>query len=370
VKDNINIDELFKQGLESFEGNVDPSAWTNIQQGLGQTAASTGAATTGGISTIGKVAAVIGLVGAAATGVWYFSGDDTQKENVLTEQTDVGSEEIVSINEDVQPLGENILVTDTNDPVIKEHEAEIQEDLNLTQYTANDIDDDFLETVINRGNFSSSFIINSNNNGKVDYSADDKNIVDVNNDLKPEDNVETFVVGDPDLNASKEIKCNLKIETEENNTVSFISNAKNHSTVEWKFGDGEIGLGDDVSHTYERPGTYTIKMEVFSDNQSQVVERKVTIEGTSMMGTIPNVFTPNNDGRNDNFFVKSEDIANFYVSIKDERGNEVFTSIDSDFNWNGENRSGEIVRGGYIVVIIAEGEDGQTYKEMKALRLE
>jgi hypothetical protein len=369
VKDNINIDELFKQGFESFEGNVDPSAWTNIQQSLGQTAASTGATAASGLSAVSKVAAIVVLVGVTATGVLYFSGEDTQNENPLTEQTNLVSDEVVSVDGYVQPLGENILVTDTNDPVIQDHVAEIQDELNQNQYSANDIDDDFLETIINKGNFSSGFIINSNNLN-VDYTEDNNDITKGSNDVKPEDNIEPIVGGSPDLNESKDIMSSLKIDQEENNTVSFISNAKNHTAVEWSFGDGEIDLGDDVSHTYERPGTYTLKMEVFADDQYQVIERKVIIKGISVLGTIPNVFTPNNDGRNDNFFVNSAGIANFYVSIKDERGNEVFTSTDSEFNWNGENRSGEIIRGGYIVVIIAEGEDGQTYKEMKALRLE
>ena len=111
-------------------------------------------------------------------------------------------------------------------------------------------------------------------------------------------------------------------------------------------------------------------MEVFNDEQSQTTERKVIIKGTSKVGVVPNVFTPNNDGRNDNFFVKCKEIETFYISVKDTRGNEVFTSTDPDFIWNGENQGGDIVKGNYIVVIIAEGEDGQTYKEMKTLRLE
>ncbi|OIQ37659.1 MAG: hypothetical protein BM555_00255 [Crocinitomix sp. MedPE-SWsnd] len=368
MKDYSNIEELFKQGFEGLEGNVDPSAWANIQQSLGQGAASTGSAAAGGISGVGKVAAIIGIVGAAATGVWYFSGDDTKEEGALTDQTEVVTNDVAEVDiNDVQTLGDNILVTDTNDPVIQENAAEIQEELSQNQYTANDIDDDFLETVISQHDFSNGFIVNSNNDNNFDDGSDANDNGDI--DIEPVDKVDPVVIGNPQLE-SKEIKTNLKVEVEENNTVSFKSNAKNHNSVEWTFGDGEIGLGDEVNHTYERPGTYVLKMEVFSDDQTQTVERKVTIEGTSKVGTIPNVFTPNNDGRNDNFFVKCKDIENFYLSVKDERGNEVFTSTDPDFSWNGENQAGDIIKGGYIVVIIAEGEDGQTFKEMKALRLE
>ena len=364
MKDDINIDELFKQGFDGFEGDVDPSAWTNIQQNLGQVGAS-GVSTSTALYTVGKVAAIIGFVGLTAASVWYFSGEDIKTSEIAQEQLIVDAAEIIS-DDDVQSLGEGIFVTDTNDPVIQEHVAEIQEELNQNQYSANDINEDFLVSVINENNFSNGFIVNSND--KTDYSIDDDNLLDDDNTNVVEDKIEPTV--NPELNEIKEIKSNLKVDMEENNTFSFKSNAKNHTTVEWSFGDGETGIGDEVSHTYERPGTYHLKVEIFSDDQSQRVERDIVVEGTSWMGVIPNVFTPNNDGRNDNFFVKTNDIENFYVSIKDERGNEVFKSTDPDFVWNGENQSGDVIKGGYIVVIIAEGKDGQTYKEMNALRLE
>ena len=373
MKDYNNIDELFKQGFEGFEGNVDPSAWANIQQGLGQGAASTSSAVSGGLSGVGKVAAIIGIVGAAATGIWYFSGEETKKESPLTEQTTVVSEEIAENNvDDVKTLGENILVTDTNDPVIQEHVTEIQEELNQNQYSADDIDDEYLKELLRQEKISNSFMVNSAtaNNNIVDNggNSNDAIVNDENVQGPIVDKIEPTTIGNHDL--SKDIKSSLKVELEENNVVSFKSNAKNHTSVEWTFGDGEFGFGENISHTYERPGTYNVKMEVFNDEQSQTTERKVIIKGTSKVGVVPNVFTPNNDGRNDNFFVKCKEIETFYISVKDTRGNEVFTSTDPDFIWNGENQGGDIVKGNYIVVIIAEGEDGQTYKEMKTLRLE
>ena len=47
MKDNFNIDELFKQKFDNFQPDVDPGVWTNIQAGIGVGA--TGVAV-GGIS--------------------------------------------------------------------------------------------------------------------------------------------------------------------------------------------------------------------------------------------------------------------------------------------------------------------------------
>ena len=73
MKDNINIEELFKSKFDNFEGNVDPSAWANIQQGINAAAVWGTVAT--GLSGIAKVAIIVGVVSVTAVSAWYFSGD-------------------------------------------------------------------------------------------------------------------------------------------------------------------------------------------------------------------------------------------------------------------------------------------------------
>ena len=43
MKENIDIEKLFQEKFENFEGNVDPSVWANVSQSINAGAAGTGA---------------------------------------------------------------------------------------------------------------------------------------------------------------------------------------------------------------------------------------------------------------------------------------------------------------------------------------
>lgn len=360
MKDNINIEELFKSKFENFEGNVDPSAWSNIQQGLnGATGGSAGA----GLSGIAKVAIISSVIAVTAVSAWYFLPDNEKNvsQSTLTDELNQSEQD----SDIAQPMGENILATDTNDPIIQQLAIEIDKDLKDRKYSSDDIDNELVESVLFNDNNTVSVnpqIENNNDKEKVD------NVIVIEENI-PEVVIEPIVEVEVE---KKEITSNLKFSADnaDQNTINFKSNAKNHLNVSWDFGDGNQGSGDNVSHSYERPGDYNVVMTVKGKDDSETVKRKVSIKGTSKIETFANIFTPNGDGRNDYFFIKSEGIDKFYISIKDERGKEVFMSTDANFEWNGESLSGDVVKGKYIVVVIAEGEDGQVFKEMKALRIE
>jgi gliding motility-associated-like protein len=55
---------------------------------------------------------------------------------------------------------------------------------------------------------------------------------------------------------------------------------------------------------------------------------------------MPNTFTPNNDGINDNFYVVGHtytDVSSFHIWIFDRWGNKMFESTDIGFEWDGTN---------------------------------
>lgn len=363
MKENNNIEELFKQKFENFEGNVDPSAWNAIQQSVQGAAGSSSAA---GLSGFTKVASIVGLVGVTSLGVWYASADSAEETQLVETISDV-IEPTITIEEEkdeVQSVGESILVADTSDPVIQEKKEEIEKELNNIQYNSDDIDNDLLESVLTNHSVSNGFIVNQNvsHPGEVKPVVEKDDVIGVNDPNDQKDDVQPIV--------KPELKSKLQLAGIEYNTVTISSNAKNHSSVEWSFGDGNTAVGDKVEHTYERPGTYEVVMNVYGDGDVKTERKKVIIEGTSKLGVVPNVFTPNGDGRNDYFKIKTKGLDVFYISIQDQKGTEVFTSNDPYFEWDGMLLDGSKASGSYIVVIIAEGEDGQLFKEMKALRVE
>lgn len=68
-----------------------------------------------------------------------------------------------------------------------------------------------------------------------------------------------------------------------------------------------------------------------ADNQAKEIAEDFAEPG------IPNVFTPNNDGANDEFVITIENETLYDLKITDAKGNIVFESTDKNKHWNGIN---------------------------------
>lgn len=83
-----------------------------------------------------------------------------------------------------------------------------------------------------------------------------------------------------------------------------------------------------------------------------------------------NVFTPNGDGVNDYFFLKTENLKVFTIRIFNERDQLVFESTDKEFKWFGYDLSGNMVdNGNYGYVIFATDLNGKSIKIFKNLTI-
>ncbi len=129
---------------------------------------------------------------------------------------------------------------------------------------------------------------------------------------------------------------------------------------------------------FERPGEYTTWMTANYDQctyRFDVTDKLVRVDSSLL--EIPNVFTPNEDGLNDFFQVKSLSLKSFNGRIFNRWGKLVFEWTDwknLDAGWNGTNQGtgGESPSGTYYYVIEARGWDWDyitdDYKEYKDTR--
>ncbi len=107
-------------------------------------------------------------------------------------------------------------------------------------------------------------------------------------------------------------------------------------------------------------------ISVFTD----VVKVDIQNCDTSATLTIPNVFSPNNDGINDEFKIKTKKITAFNCKIYDRWGILVAELTQPNETWNGHTTSGKEAKNGvYYYVIIATGEDGKKYDEKGYVQL-
>jgi gliding motility-associated-like protein len=150
-----------------------------------------------------------------------------------------------------------------------------------------------------------------------------------------------------------------------NTTTSTTGNAS--IVTIWTYGNGTTGTTtlttESPEVTYTQAGSYTVTLFAHKGSCVDTAVRYINVELPSSL-QIPNIFTPNNDGSNDLFFLKTANLAHIEMSIVDRWGHKVYelTSEKGNVEWDGKNQYGrEVPDGVYYYVLKATGKDGQEY---------
>ncbi|MEP7263519.1 MAG: PKD domain-containing protein [Bacteroidota bacterium] len=119
----------------------------------------------------------------------------------------------------------------------------------------------------------------------------------------------------------------------------------------YDFGDLSTNNESDPSHTYLSIGIYNVMQQVTSafgclDTAFRIIE----VNGVYTL-YIPNAFTPNNDGKNDEFFAYGEGITDFNIAIFDRWGQAVFESSEINKGWHGDVNGKTGVQDVYFYVV-------------------
>jgi gliding motility-associated-like protein len=115
--------------------------------------------------------------------------------------------------------------------------------------------------------------------------------------------------------------------------------------------------------TFERPGQYITWMTASYDQctfRFDVIDKYVRVDSSLL--EVPNVFTPNEDGLNDYFQVKSVSLRSFNGKVFNRWGKLVYQWSDwttQEAGWNGRNQNdgSEAPTGTYYYIIEATGWD-------------
>ena len=349
MKDNFNIENLFQEKFENFQPEVNPKLWGNIQAGLGSTAA-----VTTGVSVAVKVGLISGGIIAASVATWYFGYYTPTQDQSTTPQTNTISlvDNTTHNNSEDESV---IVVNDINDPVIIGNQANIERELRNSQ-PINGNNNSFN---VNQNNLNNANSGNTNNNTNTTVNGGGNNNT-TTNDVVVDNSTQVDKVKPAIPTGRMEF---TQASVYAPSVVGFKSNAVNYKSVKWQFDDGGLAEGTEVKHTFTKPGTYLVKMTVVGEQNSYEESQEIVVKSKSSIDNIPNVITPNGDRINDYFSVSTTDMQSFFISIRDKQGNEVFTSNDKDFVWDGTDFDGNVLdKGMYTYIIIAEGKDGGVFK--------
>lgn len=120
--------------------------------------------------------------------------------------------------------------------------------------------------------------------------------------------------------------------------VKFISKYGSVEGLEyiWDFGDGETTNEASPIHQYEKEGEYKIVLNTKNKYCSFRDEAKVTL----LPPYIPNIFTPNNDGKNETFFIKNiEGNGDWSLDVYNRWEKRVYYNTKYANEWDGGNLS-------------------------------
>lgn len=120
--------------------------------------------------------------------------------------------------------------------------------------------------------------------------------------------------------------------------VTFTDLATGGTNCVFYFGDGDSTTNcnfGSLSHVYPGPGVYTATYIVTNvDGCSDTMYITITVEEQTTL-YVPNAFTPNSSGNNDQFFAYGTNVKDFQMYVFDRWGNLIYSSNDITKGWDG-----------------------------------
>ena len=343
------IKDLFKDRFSDFEEKVDSSVWNNIQSQLTVAPPATSVVATTSIVSKLLIAAI--TIGAIST-VSYFvlNEDPNNKEKQTTE----------AVNE---PIVESEIIKSTSISELEKENKSSKEEAET-------------KTVIVK--YQKEQLVNS-----AEYKKDTKEVNVFNKNQQENVNPDSQ---EQEVKTRTNIvsKAPKSINIEEQSRVVaspmggvaplevYFESLANVKAIKWKFDDGTESKEVSPNHVYDKPGIYFVTMLAQLEDGTNVMDKAVIEVKEALVDesvildsselNVPNIFTPNNDGENDAFFVSCIGIESFTISIYSVNGDLVFSSDNPENKWNGTDLRGNYLEDGvYYYLINAIGSDQKVY---------
>ena len=122
--------------------------------------------------------------------------------------------------------------------------------------------------------------------------------------------------------------------------------------------DGQIRIQPEFSYTYAHSGKY--KVILIAENEvagCRDTTRAYYVNVVESLVDVPNVFTPNGDGKNDVSMVQALSVENFHGVILNRWGRKVYEWSDSQGGWDGRINGKYATPGTYYYIITAKGRE-------------
>lgn len=146
--------------------------------------------------------------------------------------------------------------------------------------------------------------------------------------------------------------------------IKFFNESKDADSYLWDFGDGNTSTDLNPEHVYTTEGDFDVSLTVFKSSvcSASVVQGQYMISKDNVL-FVPNTFTPNNDGINDEFVVSMTNIKTYRIQIFNRYGVQLFSSGSLFNHWKGTYNNEPLPVGTYYYVIDAYNFNDQAIKK-------
>lgn len=139
--------------------------------------------------------------------------------------------------------------------------------------------------------------------------------------------------------------------------VRFTDESKGNITGwEWRFGDSGVAYDRNPFFVFTTLGKDTVSLRVINQASGceSVSEENLVVNIVEYELAVPNVFTPNGDGQNDEFRVVYRSLKKYSIVIFNRWGRKVYESTNPAEGWDGTVGGGMAPPGVYFYYIEAE----------------
>lgn len=144
-----------------------------------------------------------------------------------------------------------------------------------------------------------------------------------------------------------------------NDNYAFNDQSTGATNWNWDFGDGNTNTSQNPDYQYSGAGTYTVLLTVSNAAGCSDTMTVVVTAGEGIF--IPNVFSPNADGTNDEFYIQTSGLDEYSLHIYNRWGQLMFSSEDPNEHWNGKNLQGNQCPDGTYFFILKAKSNAHDY---------
>ncbi len=147
-----------------------------------------------------------------------------------------------------------------------------------------------------------------------------------------------------------------------NPVINFVNQSVGANTWDWTFGDGHTSFEFSPQHAYGDTGWYDVSLIVVNSFgcRDSAYDKVYIAPITTFF--IPNAFTPNNDGHNEEFDIKGINIINYTLMIHDRWGELIYEGENHGWDGRVKGKSVQAKQDVYVYTVVAKDVFGKMHK--------